>query len=188
VALCLDLNLRQGGQASLDQVMRALWHRCQAGPMSEQDLAEELQAACGRSMAPELAAWVHGVGELPLKSLLQEHGVAVVDDPAQLVQRLGLRCSETAGVVVKTVLHGGAAHAAGLAAGDEWLGVELEGGRGWRLQKLEDLKLYCLPGQKVTALVARDQQLLRLSLVVPAAGTTWRLAIGDAAAVERWLA
>jgi predicted metalloprotease with PDZ domain len=182
------LNLRQGGQASLDQVMRALWHRCEAGPMSEQDLTEELQAASGHSMAPELAAWVHGVGELPLKSLLQEHGVAVVDDPAQLAQRLGLRCSETAGVVVKTVLHGGAAHAAGLAAGDEWLGVELEGGRGWRLQKLEDLKLYCLPGQKVTALVARDQQLLRLSLVVPAAGTTWRLAIGDAAAVERWLA
>ena len=188
VALCLDLSLRQGGQASLDQVMRALWHRCEAGPMSEQDLAEELQAASGHSMAPELAAWVHGVGELPLKSLLQEHGVAVVDDPAQLAQRLGLRCSETAGVVVKTVLHGGAAHAAGLAAGDEWLGVELEGGRGWRLQKLEDLKLYCLPDQKVTALVARDQQLLRLPLVMPAAGTTWRLAVGDAAAVERWLA
>ena len=188
VALCLDLSLRQGGQASLDQVMRALWHRCEAGPMSEQDLAEELQAACGRSMAPELAAWVHGVGELPLKSLLQEHGVAVMDDPAQLAQRLGLRCSETAGVVVKTVLHGGAAHAAGLAAGDEWLGVELEGGRGWRLQKLEDLKLYCLPGQTVTALVARDQQLLRLPLHMPAEGTTWRLAMGDAAAVERWLA
>jgi predicted metalloprotease with PDZ domain len=188
VALCLDLSLRQGGQASLDQVMRALWHRCEAGPMSEQDLAEELQAACGRSMAPELAAWVHGVGELPLKSLLQEHGVSVLDDPAQLAQRLGLRCSETAGVVVKTVLYGGAAHAAGLAAGDEWLGVELEGGRGWRLQKLEDLKLYCLPGQKVTALVARDQQLLRLPLLMPAAGTTWRLAMGDAAAVERWLA
>ena len=188
VALCLDVSLRQGGQASLDQVMRALWHRCEAGPMSEQDLAEELQAACGRSMAPELAAWVHGVGELPLKSLLQEHGVAVMDDPAQLAQRLGLRCSETAGVVVKTVLHGGAAHAAGLAAGDEWLGVELEGGRGWRLQKLEDLKLYCLPGQTVTALVARDQQLLRLPLHMPAEGTTWRLAMGDAAAVERWLA
>ena len=188
VALCLDLSLRQGGQASLDQVMRALWHRCEAGPMSEQDLAEELQAASGRSMAPELAAWVHGVGELPLKSLLQEHGVAVMDDPAQLAQRLGLRCSETAGVVVKTVLHGGAAHAAGLAAGDEWLGVELEGGRGWRLQKLEDLKLYCLPGQTVTALVARDQQLLRLPLHMPAEGTTWRLAMGDAAAVERWLA
>jgi predicted metalloprotease with PDZ domain len=188
VALCLDLSLRRGGQASLDQVMRALWHRCEAGPMSEQDLAEELQAACGRSMAPELAEWVHGRGELPLKSLLQEHGVEVVDDPSQLAQRLGLRCSETAGVVVKTVLHGGAAHAAGLAAGDEWLGVELEGGRGWRLQKVEDLKLFCLPGQKATALVARDQQLLRLPWVMPAAGTTWRLAMGDVAALERWLA
>ena len=188
VALCLDLTLRRGSQASLDQVMRALWHRCEAGPMSEQDFAEELQAASGRSMAPELAAWVHGRGELPLKSLLEEHGVAVVDDPSQLAQRLGLRCSETAGVVVKTVLHGGAAHAAGLATGDEWLGVELPGGRGWRLQKIDDLNLYCLPGQQVTALVARDQQLLRLPLAMPAASTTWRLAIRDAAAVERWLA
>jgi hypothetical protein len=40
-------------------------------------------------------------------------------------------------------------------------------------------------------LVARDQQLLRLPLVVPAATDprvgTWRLSVADAAALQRWL-
>jgi hypothetical protein len=42
------------------------------------------------------------------------------------------------------------------------------GGDGWRLSKLDDLPLYTRPGEVVTALVARDQQ-LRLSLQLPAA-------------------
>ncbi len=156
--------------------------------MREADFAQALQAACGRSLDAELAAWVHGRGELPLKPLLQAHGVAVMDDAAQLAQRLGLRSSDgPGGVAIKTVLHGGPAHAAGLSAGDEWLGVELEGGEGWRLTRLDDLSLLCLPGQTITALVARDQRLLRLRLRMPEAGTTWRLAVQDAAALERWL-
>lgn len=188
VALCLDLSLRAQGAPGLDAVMRALWQRCKAGPMHEEDLADELQAAAGRSYAPELAAWVHGRDELPLRQLLQSHGVAVLEDTAQWAQRLGLRASEgAAGVTVKTVLHGGPAHAAGLSAGDEWLGVELPDGQGWRLSRLEDLALYAQPGQKLTALVARDQQLLRLPLVMPGPGTTWRLAVQDAAALQRWL-
>jgi len=112
----------------------------------------------------------------------------VLEDPEHLAQRLGLRCSENAGVVVKTVLHGRAAHAAGLAAGDEWLGVETPQGEGWRLQRLDDLTLYARPGTKITALVARDQVLLRLPLRMPDAGSTWRLAVRDAARLEAWLA
>ncbi len=157
--------------------------------MREADFAQALQAACGRSLDAELAAWVHGREDLPLKALLQAHGVAVLEEPAQLAQRLGLRVSEgPGGLNLKTVLHGGPAHAAGLSAGDEWLGVEVGGGRGWRLVKLEDLNLYARPGETLTALVARDQQLLRLPLVMPAAVTTWRLAVQDAPVLERWLA
>ena len=190
VALCFDLSLRQGAGSSLDAVMRALWMRCAGGPMSEADFAEELQAAAGRSLHAEVADWVHGRGELPLKALLEAQGVAVMEDSAQLAQRLGLR-ADGAPLSVKTVLHGGPAHAAGLSAGDEWLGIELEDGRGWRLNKLDDLTLYALPGQRVSALVARDQQLLRLPLLMPllmpASGTTWRLAVRDAAQLDRWL-
>jgi len=188
VALCLDLTLRREGRTDLDAVMRALWQRCQGGPMRESDLAGVLQALGGRSFEPELAAWVHGRDELPLKELLQAHGVAVMDEPDQLAQRLGLRCSENAGLVVKAVLHGGPAHAAGLSAGDEWLGVETPQDGGWRLQRLDDLNMYARPGQALTALVARDQALLRLPLRMPGAGSTWRLAVRDAARVDAWLA
>ncbi len=188
VALCFDLTLRREGNTTLDAVMRALRARCKAGPMTEADFAAVLKELGGRSFAREIAAWVHGTRELPLKDLFAAHGVNVNEDPAQLQQRLGLRTAEAGGsVVVKNVLRGGAAEQAGLAAGDEWLGVEVAG-QGWRLAKLDDLLLYAGEHRKLTALIARDRRLLRLELTLPAAATTWRLSIGDAARVQAWLA
>jgi predicted metalloprotease with PDZ domain len=189
VALCLDLTLRQEGHTSLDAVMRALWSRCQAGPMREEDLLAVLSELGGRDFSRELADWVHGTADLPLKALLERHGVGVHEDAAQPAQRLGLRVAETAGIQVKVVLRGGAAERAGFAAGDEWLAVAAEGdpGDGWRLHKLEDLALYAGPQRKLTALVARDKRLLRLPLELPEHATTWRLALRDAAAVASWL-
>ena len=189
VALCLDLTLRQEGRTSLDAVMRALWTRCQAGPMREDDLLAVLTELGGRDFSRELADWVHGTADLPLKALLERHGVSVHEDAAQPAQRLGLRVAETAGIQVKVVLRGGAAERAGFAAGDEWLAVAAEGdpGDGWRLHKLEDLALYAGPQRKLTALVARDKRLLRLPLELPEHATTWRLALRDAAAVASWL-
>jgi predicted metalloprotease with PDZ domain len=205
VALCLDLTLRSEGRArgetrlaTLDDVMRGLWRRCKAGPLREADVAEALKEVGGRSFAPELARWVHGRDahdEPPLKALLQEHGVTVLEEPAQLAQRLGLRVSETQGVQIKTVLRDGAAERAGFAAGDEWLGIQAvatrgapSATRGWRLGKLDDLLLYAAPGKKVQALVARDKRLLRLALQMPVSMSTWRLVVKDAALVNNWLA
>jgi predicted metalloprotease with PDZ domain len=195
VALCFDLTLRTGSghAASLDDAMRALWLRCEAGPMREADFADVLEALGNRSFAPELTHWVHGRSELPLKDLLGQHGVTVLDEPAQLAHRLGLRVAENQGVQIKTVLRGGVAEKAGFAAGDEWLGVEpvsragaaLAG--GWRMSRLDDLNLYAGSAKKVTALIARDQRLLRLELTLPPAMSTWRLIVKDAALLERWL-
>ncbi|MET0312502.1 MAG: peptidase M61 [Burkholderiaceae bacterium] len=187
VALCFDLTLRIEGHTTLDEVMRALWVRCKAGPVTQADFAAVLAELGGRSFARELAAWVHGTRDLPLASLLPRFGVEVNEDPAQLAQRLGLRVAETAGVQVKTVLRGGAAEKAGFSAGDEWLGVETPGG-DWRIAKLEDLNLYAQAGKKVTALVARDKRLLRLPLTFPVTSTTWRLAVREAALTGAWLA
>ncbi|MEO8389873.1 MAG: peptidase M61 [Polaromonas sp.] len=199
VALCFDLALRaEGGAArgaTLDNVMRALWLRCKAGPMREADFLEELEAAGHRPFTAELAQWVHGHEELPLKNLLEKHGVAVIEDPAQLAQRLGLRASETQGVVlIKTVLRGGVAERAGFAAGDEWLAVEpvsRAGGRppesGWRMSRLDDLPHYAGTAKKIIALVSRDKRLMRLELVMPPALTTWRLAVRDAALMDHWV-
>ncbi len=195
VALCFDLTLRTASNhgASLDDALRALWLRCKAGPMQEGDFADVLEALGNRSFAAELAQWVHGRGELPLEDLLAQHGVGVLEEPAQLAERLGLRVTENQGVQIKTVLRGGAAERAGFAAGDEWLGVEpvskgsAPAAGGWRMSRLDDLTLYSGKAKKVLALVARDQRLLRLELDMPPARTTWRLVIKDAALLERWL-
>lgn len=187
VALCFDLALRAEGHTNLDEVMRALWQRCKAGPMTEADFAAVLKELGGRAFTREIAAWIHGTRELPLQELLQPHGVVVLEEPAQLQQRLGLRVSETSGVQIKTVLRGGAAEQAGLAANDEWVGVEVAG-TGWRLAKLDDLLLYAGSHKKVTALVARDRRLLRLELILPAAVTTWRLVLRDPGRAQPWLA
>jgi predicted metalloprotease with PDZ domain len=187
VALCLDLTLRAEGHTNLDEVMRALWQRCKGGPMAEADLAAVLKELGGRSFARELAAWVHGTRDLPLEELLQRQGIYKLDEPAALQQRLGLRVAETSGIQLKTVLRGGAAEQAGMAANDEWLGVEVAGA-AWRLNKLEDLLLYAGTHRKLAALVARDRRILRLELNLPAAATTWRLVLRDAVLVQPWLA
>ncbi len=190
VAMCLDLSLRAQGDATLDDVMRGLWRRCQGGPMTEQDLLAVLQELTGRPWDHEIKAWVHGKRDLPLEDLLARHGVAVLDAPAQLAQALGLRVTESAGVRIKTVLRGGAAERAGFAAGDEWLAVESGRGKsaqGWRIARIDDLTLYAGTARSVTALVARDRRLLRLDLLLPKAQTTWRLAVRDARQVANWL-
>jgi predicted metalloprotease with PDZ domain len=185
VALCFDLALRLEGHTTLDEVMRALWVRCKAGPMAEADFAAVLKELAGRSFARELGNWVHGTRELPLRELLEQHGITVMEEPAQLQQRLGVRVSEAQGILLKNVLRGGAAEQAGFAPNDEWLGIEVAG-QGWRMAKLDDLLLYAGTHRKVTALVARDRRLLRLELAIPTGVTTWRLVLRDPAQAQAW--
>jgi len=203
VAMCLDLSLRQHGvknhSVSLDDVMRGLWARCctgkghdsTRGPMTEADVLAVLKELTGRSWTTEFKAWVHGTRDLPLEKLLAHHGVTVQHDPEQLAQRLGLRVTEDHSVQIKTVLNGSAAHTAGFAPGDEWLGLEVAGkvASAWRLKKLDDLLLYAGMAKKVTALVSRDRQLLRLNLALPdaKANSTWRLVLDNPKLVARWL-
>jgi predicted metalloprotease with PDZ domain len=173
--------------------MRLLWKNSEGGPIDEADFADALEAVGGRSFAKEIASWVHTTDELPLATLLRAHGVAALDDPAQRAQELGLRVSETGGMVqVKAVLRGGAAEQAGFSANDEWIGIELPAvkgrpAQGWRLTRLDDLALYLGPARRFTALVARDRRLLRLPLALPAEATTWRLFAQDAAKLAHWL-
>ena len=178
VALCLDLSLRAEGH-SLDAVMRGLWKRCQAGPMREQDVLDELQAVTGRSWQQELQAWVHSTAELPVARLLGDQGIRIHAEPGNFAQHLGLRHVDANGSVqVKAVLRGSAAEQAGFAAGDEWLGLEV-GARGqlghWRVNKLDDVPVLLGKERKAVAVVSRDKQLLRLPLTVPQQSTVWRL-------------
>ena len=190
VAMSLDLKLRQEGQTTLDAVMRALWQRCQGSAMSEADVLTVLQALTGRSWETELQAWVHGTQELPVTERLAAHGVAADADQPVPAQALGLRVQESHSVLIKQVLRGGLAEQAGMMAGDEWYGIEIAG-QGWRLGKLEELAMYAPQGTtSITALVARDRQLLRLTLPLPQASaplSNYKLRVQDEAAVNRWL-
>ena len=190
VALCLDLKLRAEGKTTLDVVMRAVWERCDGGPMTQADLLAALRACSGRSWAGEIQAWVHSTRELPLKALLTGHGVEVQEESASLAQRLGIRSEDVGGAVkIKMVLSGGAAQAAGMMAGDEWLGVSVAVGRSeaseWRLSKLEDLSLLVGAQKRFQALVSRDKRLLRLTVTLPARAWTWRLT-GPNRTPEQW--
>ena len=189
VALCLDLSLRKESH-SLDAVMRGLWKRCKAGPMREQDLLDELQSLTGRSWDKEIKAWVHSTVDLPLRELLAHQGIDIQAETSTMAQRLGLRVSEVGGSVqIKGVMRGSAAETAGLAAGDEWLGLEVGNkaqGGSWRLSKLDDLPALLGRERKLTALVSRDKRLLRLPLSVPAQASTWQLSVPKDRVSGQW--
>ena len=194
VALCLDLTLRAEGHSTLDAVMRALWHQCSAGPMTEEDLLDVLADLGQRSYAQDIASWVHSTQELPVAELLERHGVKVHREPDQVAQQLGLRVKESDGLTIHQVLRGGVAEQAGFASGDEWLAVQADTGESsarasgpWRMQTLDDLTLYAGDAQKVIATVARDKRLLTLCLTLPKPSQALRLSVADAAMLQRWL-
>ena len=215
VALLLDLTLRREGRGTLDDVMRGLWARSAAatgspppaqggnvrrggardlrpgGPITEADIAAVLQTVGRRSYAAELADWVHGTGELPLREALAALGVGWSEDKPTLAQRLGARLSEAGGALkLQSVLRDGAAERAGLAAGDELVALD-----GWRLRRTDDLVALQALERSLPLLAARDQRLLSLTLPAsPAVAGAVQLAPipePDAAARARrsaWLA
>ncbi len=144
VALGLDLYLRATteGKCSLDDVMRALWQRHGAtgegiGEGTFEALAEEVS---GLPLGDYFARTVHGTEDPPLADALAKVGVRLewqVSEPdasrrAWHVGQLGAGCRLEGDVVVLDyVSHGGAAHEAGLSAGDRLLaldGIRLDAG------------------------------------------------------------
>jgi len=190
VALCLDLTLREEGKTTLDAVMRDLWEICAGGPMTEQQVRDVLQQRAGRSFAKELKNWVHGIRDLPLKVLLERHGLTYHEEPDALAQQLGLRVKESNGLTVQQVLRGSPAEKAGFAAGDEWLAVRSSAsktGDFWRLQTLDELKLYCGEARSLEVMVARDRRMHTLHLRLLPSRSTVRLTVRDTVLVSQWL-
>jgi predicted metalloprotease with PDZ domain len=194
VALCLDLTLRSEGHSDLDAVMRELWQRSEGGPIREADIARALKRLGKRSFERELRDWVHGTTDLPVVALLEAHGAKAKEEKAPLAQQLGLRVTEKDGIALKTVLRGGAAEAAGMAAGDEWLGVEFaptkrgQATEAWRVHKLDEVAGLRGRREQFTALIGRDKRLLRCQLTWPAESHTVRLQVGEAIRLKPWLA
>ena len=139
IALALDLKLRQEseGRVSLDDVMRACWERWGESDsgMPEAGFEAVCQEVSGLDLQNFFDTAVRGTSELPLPSLLREHGVdwhlrkaAGANDkggkPAEAASLpavwLGATLAARAGrVVFATIANDGPAERAGVAPGDE---------------------------------------------------------------------
>ncbi|MBC7860503.1 MAG: M61 family metallopeptidase [Burkholderiaceae bacterium] len=134
IALALDLTLRakSDGKTSLDDVMRALWQRFGrdfyegAGrgvtPAEVEALFDEIG---GVKMKPFFERYVRGTDDLPLAKLLAPFGVKYADERKSVKPSLDASIGRDGADCKLTQVHeGGAAHRAGLSAGDVLVAVD----------------------------------------------------------------
>jgi predicted metalloprotease with PDZ domain len=188
-ALTLDLTIRRQTRntKSLDDVMRALWER---NGKTEVGVSEDAVEAIARDVSGlDLRSFfdrtLRTVEELPLADLLADVGIAFSLRAAESEQdkggkagtpsittrpprpTLGVRLADSGSdAKLATILDGGAAHAAGLAAGDVIMAVDgLRATRG----NLESLIGSYPPGATVRIHAFRRDELMIFDVVPKAA-------------------
>jgi predicted metalloprotease with PDZ domain len=144
VALCLDMKLRQltAGKKSLDDVMRLLWRRYGAvmQGVPESGIEAAIGEVAGQDLSALLDRLLRGTDELPLQEIFDTVGIECCfraadrqQDPggqpgkASAEPRADLAVMYRSGVPqpeLQTVFSGGAAHQAGLAAGDVLIALD----------------------------------------------------------------
>jgi predicted metalloprotease with PDZ domain len=137
VALALDLTIREGtkGRRSLDDVMRALWQRYgrdfySDGPASARGVTElEVEAifdeVTGLKLKRFFDRYVRGTDDFPFAKLLAPMGVTLADNQKDAKPSLNVRTSRDGGdCKIASVYEGGAAHRAGISAGDLLIAVD----------------------------------------------------------------
>lgn len=182
VAMAIDLSVRArtAGRASLDDAMRLLWARygrdfyaADGGPgaiqrgLPEDGFAPLLREATGVSLGSTLSAWVNGTGDLPLARLLAPFGVRMSVVAADATPTLGVRMAQRgADLTVTTAYSDGAAHRAGLSAGDVLIACD-----GLRISSeaaLKSLLSRRKAGDRVRLLAFRRDELLECDAVLDA--------------------
>lgn len=135
VALWFDLLIRARtrGKRSLDDVMRALWRRYgrdfyQAGHgvgVSDADVEALFDEAAGLSLKSVFDHAVRGTKDLPLAEAFAAFAIQLQDRPRKAVPSMGVRTrKEGADCKLASVYEGGAAHRAGLSAGDTLVALD----------------------------------------------------------------
>ena len=128
--LALDLTLRAGGKATLDAVMQALWqrHGLTGLGVGDEDIRRIAEELSGLSLKRFFTDYADSTRELPLERLLATAGLRLewIPDPkAKHGVDLGIRTRVENNEVVLAAVHpGGAAHAAGLSAGDTLVALD----------------------------------------------------------------
>ncbi|WP_420210501.1 M61 family metallopeptidase [Burkholderia aenigmatica] len=202
VALAFDLAIRAQtrNKKSLDDVMRLLWQRYgrdfyrgkQAG-VEENEVEALIEEATGVALGRLFADAVHGTRDLPLAELLAPFGVTLTPDVANgaaAKPTIGARLRGGADCTFAAVYEGGAAHRAGLSAGDTLIAVD-----GLRVTgtNLDALLARYRPGDKVEVHAFRRDELRTAKLKLDGPEVTrYRLAaaakpVAVSKAREAWL-
>ncbi len=178
VALALDLTIRagSGSKKSLDDVMRMLWQRygrdfyapdgSGGRGVTEAELLAVFDAASGLKLGRMIRRYAYGTADLPLARLLAPFGVKWTDASHLDQPSLGVRTVAAAGdCKLANVYEGGAAHRAGLSAGD--LLVAIDGLRA-TVGSLDVLLARYRIGDSITLLAFRRDELLTFTVVLTA--------------------
>ena len=134
IALALDLTLRAktDGKKSLDDVMRALWQQFGRDfypaqgrgvtPAEVEALFDDIGSA---RLKPFFERYVRGTDDLPLARLLAPFGVKLADQRKETKPSLDVHLGrEGSDARLAQVHEGGAAHRAGLSAGDVLVAID----------------------------------------------------------------
>ncbi|NYT24528.1 M61 family metallopeptidase [Alcaligenaceae bacterium] len=180
VAAGLDLAIREASANahSLDDVMRLMWerygrdfYRGQTGGVDETDMPGLIREATGFDATGFLSRYADGREDVPLAELLAPQGIALSWKTADGDPGLDARLRNGNGQCsIATVHEGGAAHRAGLSAGDVIVAVG-----GLRVQdekSLRSLLARWQPGDSVTVHVFRRDELRRFELELSAPART----------------
>ncbi|MCE3606970.1 PDZ domain-containing protein [Massilia sp. P8910] len=134
IALAFDLTIRAktDGKKSLDDVMLALWQRygcdfyASAGRgVTEAEVEALFDDISGLKLKPLFDKYVRGTADLPLAKLYAPFGVKVEDTRKNAKPAFDVGTGRDGGDCKLTQVHeGGAAHKAGLSAGDILVAVE----------------------------------------------------------------
>lgn len=133
VALGLDLLIRResGNTRSLDDVMRLLWDRYgrdfyQGGAtgIPENAMPRLIREATGVDVSDFIARYAEGREDIPLQPMLAQQGIKLEWQAASKQPTLDVRTRSAQGETqLATVFEGGAAHRAGLCAGDTLVAI-----------------------------------------------------------------
>lgn len=176
VALALDLTIRAEtkGRKSLDDVMRALWQQYgrdfyavdgESGRgVTEAEVDSLFDRVTGLKLKRLLDRWVRGTEDLPLAKLLAPFGVTYADQRKKGKLGIGARTvRDNIDCKVANVYEGGAAHQAGVSAGDALVAIDGLRVTGTNLDGV--LSRYRV-GDTVALHVFRRDELLLLNLTL----------------------
>ena len=177
VALALDLTIRlgTGNNKSLDDVMRALWHRYgrdfydgKDSGITDTEAEAIIEEISGLELQEFFRKYIYGTVEIPLAELFSPFGISMNDANIDVKPGLDIRVKRSGSdCVVTHVFEGGAAHRAGISAGDVLLAID-----GLRVSSenpavnLEkQLSRYSV-GEKVEAFVFRRDELMKFDVIL----------------------